>query len=324
MNRWLFRRAASAVGTFLLACTLLFFLMRLTPGDPLLRLSEDRPMTPEALANLRAHYGLDQPVMTQFVVFLGGVLRGDLGASIEHGGRPVVSLLRERLPASLLLGATTLLFNFMLGIAIGSWQARHIGRRLERWVDLAGLATASAPSFWVAIVLAWAFGTELHWLPVAFMHDPLLSTDAGRLAHILDDLDHLVLPAATLAIVTVGVTARYQRAAMLDALRMDPIRTARAKGLPESRVRWRHAWPNTLGPMLALFGLWLPIVVSGSVFVESVYSWPGLGTLAAEALASRDYPVLMGTAVLIAATVVAANFFADLAHRWIDPRLRNS
>jgi len=324
VNRWLLRRAASAMGTFLLACTLLFFLMRLTPGDPLLRLSEDRPMSPEALANLRAHYGLDQPVTTQFVAFVGGVLRGDLGASIEHGGRPVVSLLRERLPASLLLGATTLLLNFSLGIAIGAWQARHAGRRSERWVDLAGLATASAPSFWVAIVLAWAFGTELRWFPVAFMYDPLLPADASPLAHVIDYLRHLVLPAATLTIVTVGVTARYQRATMLEALAMAPVRAARARGLTESRVRWRHAWPNALGPMLALFGLWLPIVVSGSVFVESVFAWPGLGTLAAEALASRDYPVLMGTAILIAATVVAASFFADLAHRWVDPRLRTT
>ena len=323
MNRWLLRRAASAAGTFLLAATLLFFLMRLTPGDPLLRLTEDRPVSPAALANLRAHYGLDQPVTTQFLAFVGGILQGDLGASIEQGGRPVVSLLRERLPASLLLGATTLLLNFLLGITIGTWQARHIGTRAERAVDLAGLATASAPSFWVAIILAWALGTELRWFPVAFMHDPLLAADAGAITRALDQLRHLVLPAVTLTIVSVGVTARYQRATMLEALQMDAVRAARARGLPESRVRWRHAWPNALGPMLALFGLWLPIVVSGSVFVESVYAWPGLGTLAAEALASRDYPVLMGTALLIAATVVGANFFADLAHRWIDPRLRD-
>jgi peptide/nickel transport system permease protein len=124
--------------------------------------------------------------------------------------------------------------------------------------------------------------------------------------------------------VTVGVTARYQRATMLEALAMASVRAAHARGLPESQIRWRHAWPNALGPMLALFGLWLPMVVSGSVFVESVFSWPGLGTLAAEALASRDYPVLMGTALLIAATVVAANLLADLAHRWIDPRLRTT
>lgn len=322
MTGWMVRRAAAAVVTFLLSAVLLFFLMRLTPGDPLLRLTEDRPLSPAAMAELRAHYGLDQPLTAQFASFLGGVLRGDLGVSIEHAGRPVTSLLRERLPASMLLGGTTLLLNFLIGIGIGTWQARRIGSGAERAVNVAGLASAAAPSFWVAIVLAWAFGTELRWFPVAFMHDPLLPADAGPVAHLVDHLRHLVLPVATLTLVTVGVTARYQRTAMLDALRMESTRAARARGLSDATVEWRHAWPNALGPMLALFGLWLPIVVSGSVFVESIFAWPGLGTLAADALASRDYPVLMGTALLVAASVVMANFLADLAHHWLDPRLR--
>ena len=133
---------------------------------------------------------------------------------------------------------------------------------------------------------------------------------------------HLLLPAATLCLVTIGATVRYQRAAMLEVLEMDFIRTARTKGLPERQVRWRHAWRNALGAVLALFGLWLPLLVAGSVFVESVFAWPGLGTLAAEAIGTRDYPVIMGVTLLVSAAVVLGSFAADLIHRWVDPRVQ--
>jgi len=162
---------------------------------------------------------------------------------------------------------------------------------------------------------------ELRWLPVGFMHDPLLAADAGWATRLADLGRHLVLPAATLSIVTVGATARHQRGAILDALAQPFIRTARAKGLGERAVRWRHAWPNALGPVLALFGLWLPLLVAGSVFVEQVFSWPGLGTLAADAILARDYPVIMGTTLLVAFAVVTGTRAADLLHRLVDPRV---
>lgn len=324
MSGWVVRRALQALVTYLLAATLAFFIMRLTPGDPLARLTEDRPFPPEALAALRARYQLDQPVLRQYFTFLGGALRGDLGRSIEHQGSDVTSLIRERLPATLLLGGTVLLLNFSVGIGIGVWQATRRGTATDQLLTALTLAAYATPSFWLGLVLAWAFGTELHWLPVAFLRDPLIPPDAPRLTVLLDIARHLLLPALTLSIVTLGATARYQRAAMSEALASDYVRTARSKGLPEHAVLWRHAWRNALGPMLALFGLWLPLLVAGSVFVEAIFAWPGLGTLAYEAIASRDYPVIMGTTLLVAATVIAGNFAADLLHRVADPRLRSA
>jgi peptide/nickel transport system permease protein len=321
---WLLRRLGSAVVTFLLAITLVFFLMRITPGDPLARLSEDRPMPPEAIADLRARYGLDQPLGTQFAHFLGGVLGGNLGASIAEGGRPVTSLIAERLPATLLLGGTALALNFTLGIWLGVWQARRRGSRGDRWLSVLSLAVYATPAFWLGMAFAWLLGVELHLLPTGFIHDPLLPADAGIGARLTDLLQHLTLPALTLSLATLGATARYQRAAMIDALQLGCVQTARTKGLPERTVIWRHAWRNALGPMLALFGLWLPLLVAGSVFVESVFSWPGLGRLAWEAIGSRDYPVIMGAAILVSALVVAGSLIADLLHRLLDPRLRSA
>lgn len=322
MSLWVARRAGQALVTFILAAVLAFFLMRLTPGDPLARLTEDRPLPPEAVKALRARYGVDKPPLAQFLTFLGGVARGDLGGSIEHGGRPVTALIAERLPATLLLGGTALALNFLLGIGIGVFQATRPGTGIDRTLTLVSLTAYATPSFWLGLVLAWAFGTELHWLPVAFMHEPWLGPDAPWFVRLGDLLRHLVLPALTLSLVTFGATARYQRAAMLEALALDCVRAARTRGLPEHTIRWRHAWRNALGPMLALFGLWLPLLVAGSVFVEAVFVWPGLGTLAAEAIASRDYPVLMGATILVAAAVVLGSLIADLLHRWLDPRLR--
>ena len=320
MSGWLLRRAAQAGLTFLLAVSLAFVVMRLAPGDPLSRLTEDRPLAPEAMARLRARYGLDQPLAAQYGAFLAGVARGDLGTSILRD-EPVTRLLAERLPATLLLGGTALLLNFTVGIGLGTWQATRAGGRGDRWLTRLVLAAYAMPSFWLGLVLAWVFAVELRWFPVGFMHDPLLAADAGWAVRLADLARHLVLPAATLSIVTLGATARYQRGAMLDALAQPFVRTARAKGLGERAVRWRHAWPNALGPVLALFGLWLPLLVAGSVFVEQVYSWPGLGTLAADAILARDYPVIMGTTLLVALAVVTGTLAADLLHRLVDPRV---
>src|SRR5262249_34518337 len=163
--------------------------------------------------------------------------------------------------ATLLLGATALALNFIFGIWIGVWQARRHGSAGDKLATLLSLAAYATPSFWLGLVLIWFFAIELHLLPVGFMHDALLPMDASWSERLRDLLRHLLLPALTLSIATIGATARYQRAAMIDALDLNCVRTARVKGLPESAVVWRHAWPNALGPMLALFGLWLPLPV---------------------------------------------------------------
>jgi peptide/nickel transport system permease protein len=321
VSGWLLRRTLQALITFAVAMGLLFILMRAAPGDPLSRLSEDRPLSPREVAVLRARYGLDQPIGRQFVSFLRGLARGDLGTSIEYA-RPVTALLAERLPATLLLGGSALLLNFTVGIWLGVRQAVRRGKREDRWLTTASLAGYAMPSFWLGLVLAWLLGIKWRLLPAAGMQDPLLSLDAGVAARVVDIARHLVLPALTLSIVSIAATMRYQRTAMLEVLRLPYIVTARAKGLPERDVTWRHAWRNALFPVITLFGLWLPILVSGSVFVESVFAWPGLGSLAAAAVGGRDYPLLMGASLLVAALVVAGAFLTDIAYAVLDPRVR--
>ncbi|HEU4828313.1 MAG TPA: ABC transporter permease [Gemmatimonadales bacterium] len=320
MGRWVAGRLVQAIITAAIAAVLMFFLMRAAPGDPLARLSEDRQLTPGQAAVLRERYGLDAPPATQFAAFARGLLRGDLGTSIEYG-RPVTALLGERLPASLLLGGTVLLLTFGLGSWLGALQAIRRGAA-DRVLGAASLALYATPSFWLALVLAWLVGVEWRLLPAAGMRDPFLPMDASTGERLADLLRHLVLPALTLAAVNIAATMRYQRAAMAETLEQPYIGAARARGLGERRIRWRHGWRNALFPVVTLFGLWLPLLVAGSVFVEKIYAWPGLGALAADAVAARDYPLLMGASLLVTALVIAGSLLADLAYAALDPRVR--
>jgi len=320
VRRWLLRRAVQSLLTLVVALIILFLLMHILPGDPLSRLGEGRPITPEQIQALRERYQLDQPLLTQLGHFVGGLLRGDLGTSIEYA-RPVTGLLLERLPATLLLGGSVLLLNFTVGLWLGVRQALRKNSAEDRWLTTLSLAGYATPSFWLGLVLAWLVGVKWRLLPPAGMRNPLL--EEGGLVAALDIGRHLVLPAITLSVVSIAGTMRYQRTAMLETLRLPYILTARAKGLTEGRVLW-HGWRNALFPVLTLFGLWLPILVSGSVFVESVFAWPGLGSLAATAVGTRDYPLLMGAGILVAGVVVAAGFLTDVAYALLDPRVRFS
>jgi peptide/nickel transport system permease protein len=316
---WLVRRSLQALLTLILAIVLLFLLTHLLPGDPLAREGLTNALTPAQRAALAARYGLDRPLLSQLAAFLAGLVRGDLGTSIEYG-RPVTGLLLERLPATLLLGGTVLVLNFTLGLWLGVRQAVRKGTAVDRWLTTLSLAGYAMPSFWLGLVLAGWVGVRWHLLPAAGMRDPVLTGSGVVLA--TDVLRHLVLPAATLSIVSIAATMRYQRGAMIEALHLPYVVTARAKGLTEHQVTWRHAWRNALFPVITLFGLWLPILVSGSVFVEAVFAWPGLGSLAATAVSSRDYPLLMGTSVLVASLVIGASMASDLAYALLDPRVR--
>lgn len=322
MARWLVRRLLQAAVTFLAVSVLLFLLMRLAPGDPLARLTDDRPMSAAEVARLRAVYGLDQPIGRQLRAFADAALRGDFGTSIEYHPLRVTDLVRSRLLASLVLGVAVLLVNATLGVWLGVLQARRRGSWLDRWLTRLALAGYATPSFWLALLLVSLFAIKWRLLPAGQMFDPLLSKNAGGLTRAGDLLRHLILPTVTLSVITIGATMRYQRTAMLEVLRLDFVRAARARGLTERRVIWRHAWRNALFPILTLMGLWLPIVVSGSVFVESVFNWPGLGSLAYGAIATRDYPVLMVTAMLVSAAVLGGGVLTDISYHALDPRTR--
>lgn len=319
---WLVGRTLQAVLTVFVAIVLFFLLMRMVPGDPLAAAHEGRPITAAQEAVLRARHGVDRPVTAQLAAFLAGAARGDLGWSIETGA-PVTTLLRQRLPATLLLGGSVLLVNFTIGLWLGVLQAERRGRWVDRLLTVASLAAYATPSFWLGLMLALYFGIQLGWLPVAGLSDPSLAGARGW-PWLLDRARHLILPVATLSLVTIASSMRYQRAAMLEILGEPFVRAARARGLTPARVRWGHAWRASLTPVVTLLGLWLPMLVVGAVFVEQVFAWPGLGSLMASAAGARDYPVLIGTALLGTSVVVAGNLLADLLLMAIDPRVRAS
>ena len=305
--------------TALIALTFLFFLIRALPGDPLAVLQEDRQLTRAQVEDLRSRYALDQPLGTQFVQFVAGALRGDFGTSIQYA-RPVGELIRERLPRTLLLGGVVLAINFSLGLWLGVLQARHRGRFLDRALTVISLAGYATPAFWLGLMLVLTFAVRLHWLPAAGVRTPGL--DAGGIAGFIDVARHLVLPVLTLTCVSIASSMRYQRAAFIEVLRQPYVLAARARGLGEARITWHHAWRSALPSVLTLFGLWLPILVVGAVFVEQVFAWQGIGSLTAGAAAARDYPLLTGTTILATAAVVTGNFVSDALHAALDPRVR--
>ena len=304
MKGFLLPRLGMAVLVMLGVCLLVFLLLHLAPGDPVdIMLGESaRPADREAL---RAALGLDQPLGKQLQAYLAGLLRLDLGQSI-HYGRPVIDILLERLPATVQLALAALGIALMIAIPLGALAAL---RQDSAWDRLAmGLAVfgTAIPNFWLGPLLILLFSLHLGWLPVS-----------GR-----EETGAWVLPALTLGTALAAVLARVTRANLLEVLREDHIRTARAKGLPESRVIWRHGLRCALLPLLTVLGLQLGILLGGAVVTEVVFAWPGLGSLVVEAIQRRDYPLVQGAVLLIALTYVLVNLATDLSYAWADPRIR--
>jgi peptide/nickel transport system permease protein len=317
VTRWLIRRAALGALTWAVAVIALFLLIRFLPGDPLATAADLPPETRAALSRL---YGLDQPLFTQFAHFCTGLLHGDLGVSLQQG-RPVTSLLLAHLPATLLLGGTVLVAEFLVAYWLGTRLAARAGSAEDRWTMRLLLTGHALPPFWLGLVLVWIFALGLHWLPGAGLIDPFVAADAGWAARALDVARHLALPAVTLFLTSVVVPLRHHREAVRETLDADWVRSARARGLPEGTVLRRHAARAALGPLVILLGLWMPMLLTGAVLVETTFAWPGLGWLMAEAVGGRDYPLVTGCVVLGAAAVVLGNLLADLLQRLLDPRL---
>jgi len=315
--RFVARRALAAVPAIAAVLTIVFVVVHLAPGDPVIAIGGEHGDAAHH-AFVRHTFGLDRPIAEQFVVWIAQVARGDLGVSFVHG-RPVAQLVLERLPATLLLTVTALLLSTALGIALGSVAARRPRRPVDFAVRTGALLGAATPSFWLAQLglVAIALGTGL--VPVQGMTDPRRELDG--LAWALDVLHHLVLPAAVLAAGELALTTRLVRVGLLETLAEDYVRTARAKGLDERRVR-RHALRNALLPVVTVIGGRAGMFLTGAVLVEVVFAWPGLGRLLVSAVESRDHPVLLGILVLVSLTVVAANLVTDLVCGWLDPRIR--
>ena len=318
------RRLAEAFVLLWLVVTVTFVLVRLAPGDAAALLVPPTA-TPEDAARLRAELALDAPIAVQYAKWIGGLLRGDLGESFTQR-RPVARVLREALPVSLGLGLSSLVLTFVVGVAIGTLQATRRGTVVDPALTFATTAIYAAPSYWLALSLiaVFTYGATVWGLPPALrlpafgIRDPA-GVETGWSA-LIDIARHAVLPVTVLAAVGAAGIARYARSTVADLAGAEWVRTARAKGLPSRAVYGRHVLANALPPLVVLLALSLPGVVAGSVFVESVFAWPGMGRVMVMAISARDYPVVMGATVLYAALVILANLAADLVLPLIDPR----
>jgi peptide/nickel transport system permease protein len=321
VRRFLLRRAAQTAVVVLLVATITFALIHLAPGDPFAATIENPLVSPAVRAQWRAAYGLDRPLPEQYWRYLASVARGELGYSFSMH-RPVAAALAEAVPHTLLLMGLAILVSFALGTVLGVLQAVRHGSLADRGLGAAALFFYAMPDFWLALMAMLVFAYWVPVFPVGGVVDPVLHEYMGPLARAADRARHLVLPVATLALLNAAVVARYQRAAMLDVVRRDFVRTARAKGLPERAVVYRHALRNALLPTITLLGLSFPALLGGAVFVERVFSWPGMGLLTVNAIATRDYPLVTASVMLGGAMVAVGSFLADLLYAAVDPRIK--
>ncbi|HXJ85079.1 MAG TPA: ABC transporter permease [Candidatus Methylomirabilis sp.] len=314
MGRYLLRRLLH-LGPVLLGVSLIVFLvLHLTPGDPA-EVMLGSQATQEDLTRLRAQLGLDRPLHVQYARWIGQVLRGDLGRSLWMK-RPVLTEVMERFKATLLLTASALVLSTVGGIALGIGAATRANSLLDRLSTVASLFGASMPVFWLGIVLMVIFSLWLGWLPASGMFAPYGGGGARDL------LAHLVLPAVTLAAASVTIVARLTRSAMLDVLGQDYVRTARAKGATEWAVVVRHALKNALIPIVTVVGVQAGYLLGGAVLTETVFAWPGVGTLVVQGILARDVPLVQGSVLVIASTFVLINLAVDVLYACLDPRIR--
>jgi peptide/nickel transport system permease protein len=312
MTRFLASRALSLAFVLWLVTIIAFVVIRLAPGDPsAVMLGSDA--SPAAVAEFRAKYGLDRPILVQYGAWLGHVLRGDLGTSI-YLGRPVTTAILERLPISLTLTLASFVIALGLGITLGLVAAYWHGTWVDRAVSAVAALGLSMPSFWLGICLIYLFAVRWPVLPSGGFVEPWVDPPAS--------LRHLLLPAFALGYLQSGLIARMTRASMLDVLRGDFVRTARSKGLAERRVVVKHAFRNALIPVLTVTGIALAVLFGGAVVIETVFTLPGVGRLLVNAVVRRDYPVVQGTLLLVAAWYVLVNIVVDVLYTVSDPRVR--
>ena len=319
---WMIVQRISYALILLLAVLVLnFALMYLAPGDIADTIAGDMGgANAEVMAEIRKSYGLDRPVWEQLASYLWNVVQLDLGYSYFFN-TSVVSLLVERVPATLLLVVSAQILAILVGVLLGVVAARQPNGLTSHAVTLLALFGFSAPVFWTGIMLLIAFSLLVPLFPVAGMQD--VTVEGGAWVKMLDVAHHLVLPTITLASIFLALYSRLCRASMLEVLGSDYIRTARAKGLSGGQVIVKHALKNALNPVITLAGLQFSAVVSGAVLVETVFSWPGLGTLALQSIIARDTPTILGILFFSSLVVVVANLLTDLALRLIDPRIRS-
>ncbi len=306
MGALLIKRGVAGIIVIWGVLTLVFVILRVLPGDPAtLMLGLDA--TPQQLTSLRQQMGLDRPIPVQYVVFLGDVVSGNLGDSLTlyTGGEPALGLVLERVPATMSLAIPALLLAVLVALPLGIVAATHVNSLLDRLISVLTLGAQSMPNYWIGLMLILVLARNLGLLPTS-----------GS-----DTWQQMIMPVITLSLPLLSVLTRFVRAGMLENLRMDYVRTARAKGLAEPLVQFRHIFKNILIPVVTTIGLQAGALLGGSVVVETVFAWPGMGRLTADAILRRDYPVVEAGVLVIALIIVLVNLTVDLVYSILDPRI---
>lgn len=305
MKRYVLSRFAEMVVALFLMSVVVFLLGRLT-GDPVALLLSDYA-SDEDRARITRELGLDQPLITQYGNFAARALRGDLGSSLMGEQRPALEMVLERFPASVKLAAVAFVFSMAVGIPLGVVAAVRQGEAGDIGARLLALLGQSIPAFWLGLVLMYLFGVKLGWLPTSGY----------------GSWTHYVLPAITMGLFTTAAVTRLVRSSMMDALSSEYVRLARVKGLSEAVVVWKHALRNSLIPVMTFMGTFFATMITGAVVVETVFSWPGIGRLAFEAILNRDFPLIQAVVLFMTALFIVINLIVDLAYAWVDPRIRH-
>jgi peptide/nickel transport system permease protein len=323
VRRYLAARLLQSLGVVLFVTTFAFVVVHLAPGDPI-DAALDRPnITEEVRQQWRVAYGLDRPISEQYVRWVSNTVRGNLGFSFSHR-KPVRDVFADAIPNTLLLSGLGLILSFAIGITVGLLQAEAPGSRRDRWLGRVLLVLHSVPDFWLALVVLLLFAYRIPLFPPGGMKETVMYEYLSPGGKLLDRLKHLVLPVATLAVLTAAGIARYQRNALLSVLPSDWMRTALAKGLSWRAALRRHAFRNAILPTITLFGVAVPVYATGAIFIEKVFSWPGIGMVVVNAIAARDYPLVTSGVMVMSVLVAACALLADVAVAAADPRIRLS
>lgn len=299
MRKYIFRRLFQLIPILIGVSLISFFVMHLAPGDPT-ALFINPNVDPQELARIKVNFGLDQPIYIQYAKWFWNALHLDFGTSYLTG-QPVINEILERLPMTLLLMISSYIVTILIAIPLGVLSAVKKGSAFDNSVTIFSFAGMAIPSFWLGLMLMLLFSVQLHWLPAT---------------------GNLILPVITMSIGSFAGLTRYQRAAMLEVLNQDFIKVARAKGLPERVVIFKHALRNALIPIVTILGLSLPDLFGGAFIIETIFAWPGMGRLGVQSIFSRNYPMIMGIVVLSAGLIILGNLLADIGYAIVDPRIR--
>ena len=316
MLNFFISRIIQSIVVLILIMVVVFIAVRMLPGDPIrmyLASNSQQTYTQEQIDHLRHEVGLDKPLYEQFIDWVGGIFKGDLGKSILRK-EPVTKEIFRRLPVTAYYGGVAFIFATIIGIPLGIITAVRRGKWVDTLLTLFAYIGITTPTFWLGLILMYIFGVYLKWLPVMGYTSPF--------EDLWMSIKQLIMPVICLSFFTIAATARQTRSSLLEVMRADYIRTAWSKGLRERVVIWRHALKNSLIPIVTLVGMGVPMVIGGSVFIETVFNLPGIGVLATNAVFNEDYPYVQGVTLIISIVVLITNFLVELTYGWLDPRIR--